>query len=251
MSRLIKAAETTSSERIISLKEAVRNLSAASESLDLHKELAVKEALKQAEDQAEAIIARAQEEARTIQHHMDAERANWEEEKNILRKKAWETGYEEGLKEGHQQGLLTYEEQITAARDIVRDSREAFQQYLESAERTILELAVSVAEKVLHGTLQENPEQFHHLVKAALKEAREFKEVQIHVHPANHQALMAAKNELDALFPSNTQCFIYPDSDMDEHACVIESENGRIDASIGSQLSELKSKLLELLEGQR
>ena len=41
---------------------------------------------------------------------------------------------------------------------------------------------------------------------------------------------------------------MYPNGELDEHACYIESENGRIDASIDSQLQEIKRKLMDILE---
>jgi len=54
---------------------------------------------------------------------------------------------------------------------------------------------------------------------------------------------------LDAVFPNGTQCFIYPDDDLEEFSCYIESEHGRIDASVSSQLVELKKNMMELLKG--
>ena len=43
---------------------------------------------------------------------------------------------------------------------------------------------------------------------------------------------------------------IFPDDDLKETDCIIESTFGRIDASVDSQLHELKLKLLQILEGE-
>lgn len=53
-----------------------------------------------------------------------------------------------------------------------------------------------------------------------------------------------------ALFPKELDFYIYPDEELSEMDCIIESANGRIDASIDSQLEEIKNKLIELLESE-
>ena len=45
--------------------------------------------------------------------------------------------------------------------------------------------------------------------------------------------------------------YIYPDDELEETSCIIESENGRIDASVDSQLEEIKIKLFEMLESEQ
>jgi flagellar assembly protein FliH len=53
-----------------------------------------------------------------------------------------------------------------------------------------------------------------------------------------------------AIFPKDTELYIFPDDELEESSCIIESENGRMDASVDSQLQEIKVKLTELLEGE-
>ena len=132
---------------------------------------------------------------------------------------------------------------------VVELSKSAFQAQVEKSEKVILELAMITAERILNSSLIDYSEKFVPLVKRALKEARDYKEIQIHVHPSKYEWLTSEKNELDAIFPNDVQCYLYPNGDLDEHACYIESENGRIDASIDSQLQEIKRKLMEILEG--
>jgi flagellar assembly protein FliH len=68
------------------------------------------------------------------------------------------------------------------------------------------------------------------------------------VNPSRYSFLLSRKDELIALFPREVDFYIYPDEDLLEEACLIESANGRIDASVDSQLDEIKNKLIDLLE---
>ena len=66
----------------------------------------------------------------------------------------------------------------------------------------------------------------------------------------HYEELLSKKEELMTIFSNVVNLFIYPDSDLSEDSCLIESSSGRIDASIDTQLSEIKVKLTELLESE-
>ncbi|MGM9956219.1 MAG: FliH/SctL family protein, partial [Peribacillus sp.] len=122
--------------------------------------------------------------------------------------------------------------------------------HLESSESVILDIALNVAKKIIGQQLEAKEETFLSLVKGAIKEAREYREVQVHIHPSRYQSILSHKDEMIAIFPKEAELYIYPDDELDESSCIIESENGRIDASVDSQLLEIKAKLSELLEGE-
>ena len=66
----------------------------------------------------------------------------------------------------------------------------------------------------------------------------------------NMNFLLSKKEELLSIFPQDTNLVIYPDSDLSEDSCLIESPSGRIDARIDTQLTEIKMNLIEFLEGE-
>ena len=51
-----------------------------------------------------------------------------------------------------------------------------------------------------------------------------------------------------SLFPRETEFYIYPDDELENDGCVIESSNGRLEASVDEQLEQIRIKLLEILE---
>lgn len=211
-----------------------------------------------AEEQVEAIIEQTNVEAKAIieaarfekdhlEKQIQLEKAEWETEKHVWMQSAYQEGFDAGQVEGRESGFSEYIQLIDEAKNVIDQAKQSFMSHIDNAETVILELAISAAEKIIHSTLNEEPDKYIPLVKNALKEARDFKEVQIHVHPAKYEELIDAEEELQAIFPHEVQCYIYPDADLDEHACFIESENGRIDASVDTQLSEIKKALVELL----
>lgn len=255
LSRLIKgtgcASPVQSEKRIISIKvlEPLNQIEEA-EFTPIDTEKQIRTMLNDAETQAESIVSRAQMEAANLRSQIEEERQAFEIEKAEIAEQSRNAGFTQGLEEGRQQGYNEFHEEIQLARGVVESSKRDYRMHVDSSERTILELGLKVASKILGKKLQENEEEFLPVVKRALKEARDNKEVQLHVHPAHYDFLLANKEEITALFPKDIDFYIYPDDDLSKNSCLLESENGRIDASIDSQLEEIKQKLIELLEGE-
>lgn len=254
LSRLIKSQWATpiqDKEKVISIKifeKVSQEIENETTQLDIHNHH--EEVLKEAQVQANEIIKNAKNEADFFQQQIEEQRLAFEYEKERIAEQARETGYTAGLEEGHEKGYLEYREIIQLAKEVVESSKKDYRSHVESAEKTILELGLKVAGKIIGQSLDESDEAFISIVKRAIKEARENQEVQLHVHPSHYDLLLANKEELIMLFPKDVDFYIYPDDELSESSCIIESANGRIDASIDSQLEEIQRKLIEMLEGE-
>ena len=170
-------------------------------------------------------------------------------EENGLSEEAWLTNYTNKLK--FLDVLLTeMKNDIEQVKQLVDLAKDDYLAYIESAEQTILQLAMQVSEKIIGHELSSSKESFLYIVKKVLKEVREYPEIQLRVHHKNYPFLLTAQEEIMSIFPKETTFYIYPDEDLQETACIIETSKGRIDASVDSQLHELKQKLIELLEGE-
>ncbi|WP_102271460.1 flagellar assembly protein FliH [Cytobacillus massiliigabonensis] len=255
LSRLIKgngwAPSVQNEKKVISIKVLEPlNLKEEPEFTPIDTEKQIRMMLNEAEKQAESIIVNAQFEADSLREQLEEERQAFEMEKAEIAELARNSGFTQGIEEGRQSGYDEFHEVIQSAQAVVDSAKRDYRMHVDSSERTILELGLKVASKILGKTLQENEEEFLSIVRRALKEARDNKEVQLHVHPVHYDFLLANKEEIMALFPKDIDFYIYPDDDLFETSCLIESENGRIDASIDSQLEEIKQKLIDLLEGE-
>lgn len=203
-----------------------------------------------AHKQAEAILADAESKASNIRIQLEQEKAEFEQERIHITNEAKQKGFEEGLVEGRSQGYEEMQEFIMAAKQIVENSKQDYHKIIESSDGTILTLGLKVAEKIIGDHLEENPESFSTVVKRALKEARNYREIGLHVNPLYYGILLEQKDELMKIFPRETEFYIYPDADLSERSCIIESANGRIDATVDQQLEEIRRKLFELLESE-
>ncbi|MFD6438718.1 flagellar assembly protein FliH [Peribacillus sp. NPDC060186] len=209
------------------------------------------EFLNQAKQEAEFLLIEARQKAKAIADEVQQAREHWEKQEKIMYiEQAQKEGYQQGIEDGIQKGYNEVAGEIAFAKEVVESSKKDYQQHIKSSESVILELAMKVAGKVIGHQLESDEESFLSIVKIAIKEARDYREVQLHIHPVQYQSILSHKEELISIFPKDTELYIYPDDDLDESSCIIVSENGRIDASVDSQLQEIKMKLTELLEGE-
>lgn len=209
------------------------------------------EFLNQAKQEAESLLIEAKQKAKAVADEVQQAREHWEKQEKIMYiEQAQKEGYQQGIEDGIQKGYNEVAGEIAFAKKVVESSKKDYQQHIESSESVILDLAMKVAGKVIGRQLENDEESFLSIVKKAIKEARDYREVQLHIHPIQYQSILTHKEELISIFPKDTELYIYPDDDLNESSCIIESENGRIDASVDSQLQEIKMKLTELLEGE-
>ncbi|WP_285766594.1 flagellar assembly protein FliH [Peribacillus sp. SI8-4] len=210
------------------------------------------EFLNHAKQEAELLILDAKHKAQAIAAEIKKERENWEnEEKRIYIEQAQKEGYQQGVEDGIQKGYNEIAGEIANAKHVVESSKKDYHQHIESSESVILELAMNVAAKIIESEIEKDDASYLSIVKKAIKEVRDYREVQLHIHPVHYQSILSHKEELVAIFPKDTELYIYPDDELEANSCIIESEKGRIDASVDSQLEVIKMKLTELLEGEQ
>ncbi|MBT2637140.1 flagellar assembly protein FliH [Bacillus sp. ISL-39] len=253
LSRLIKSQYTSTlpaEKKVIS----IRMLEASNQHEDpqvfTHTEDERRRILDNAAAEADNIVSRAIEEAEQIRQQIYLEKQEWEQQSSLLAEESRQLGFEQGYQEGKNQGYAEYRQTILFAQETVEAAKRDYQNHIESAEKVILDLGVKIAGKIL-GEKLAAAEGFLTLVKRALKNSRDYKDIQLHVHPKHYQDLLSQKEELIAIFPKDIDFYIYPDDELEETSCIIESENGRIDASVDSQLEEIKIKLFEMLESEQ
>jgi flagellar assembly protein FliH len=250
LSRLIKPVWPNleySEEKVIAIKMVRTPNPEVKEQAEAGIEKTTTDLLNGAKGEAEQIIRQAKLEYESVMGDIMHQRNSWQEEKEMLINKAREEGYQSGWSEGQQQGYSEYRKLIEKAREITAAAKDDYTAYLGASEKVILDMAIKIAEKIVVRKIEDD-EYFVTLVKRALKEAKESHDIQLHVHPESYDYILSQKEELLLTFSHETNLFIYPDEEMPVGGCVIESETGRIDAGIDTQLSEIKRILTELLE---
>jgi flagellar assembly protein FliH len=177
--------------------------------------------------------------------HLDQEIEVQTEE---LKQQAFQSGYEDGYKEGISEASKQYEETLESARKIVETTEVEKIKRIEASEETIIDLSIGIAKKIVSDTLQANGDAWFKLVRDAINEVKEKGEIKLFVHP--NQFYLT--NEFRADFEAHSQMVVsvYPDGNLKENQCLIDTKNGLIDASIDTQLEVLREKLIEVIKGE-
>lgn len=172
----------------------------------------------------------------------------WEEEKAKLQQQAYDEGFPVGFEEGRAKAISEMMSSIQLANEAAELSSENAYNYLVSQERVILELAMRTAEKILGQTLEEDDGKFLSVVKRALKEVREMKDIRLYVSIEFFELISDNRAELASIFPPDVAFLIFANEDFESTECFIETNHGRIVVSIDEQLNELRERLIEIME---
>jgi flagellar assembly protein FliH len=171
----------------------------------------------EASREAEQILSRAREGARTIQ--ATAERR------------------------GREEGLASVSEAHVGA-VLARD------RLLEAARSELVDLAFDIAERVIGEVVRRHPEVVAEVAGRALEVSRGKVEVVVRANPSDLCEIQHAEGPLLETTRATERIRFVPDPSLVRGGVVIDTELGRVDASIAAQLSGLRRALDEARGGE-
>ena len=178
---------------------------------------------------------------------IEEERAQWEEEKQQWITDAKKQGYDAGITQGKEEGKMAYQQLLDEANHLTTAALKDYHATVEKSSETILELSIHTAKKIVENQIIENPNKFIEIVKAAIKEIKDQPIISIYLHPMNYQVVLQQKEELIQLLENEAKLSIYTKENIAEHSCLIEHPFGQIDASVDTQLGEIRSVLQNIV----
>lgn len=180
------------------------------------------------------------------------EKANWETEKQTYVEQAKEEGYQAGYADGKQESMNEYALLLEKANEIIKAAKTDYHKTLEQSDGIILDIAIHTAEKIIKQRLSQKPESFLPIVTEAIKEIKDQSDITIYLHPANYTFVLEQKDELAHVLDDEKDISIYIDENVAEGNCLIEHAFGQVDASIDTQLQQVRKCLHELkMENKR
>ncbi|MFJ7933139.1 flagellar assembly protein FliH [Sporosarcina sp. NPDC096371] len=204
--------------------------------------------LKEAKRTIEQEEANIEQMRQTATEDISAMQIAWQDEKIALQQQAYEEGFQVGYEEGRNKVLADMANAIQIANEATEQSYRNAEQYLVNQERVILELALRTAERIIGQTLQDDEASYLSVVKRALKEAREMKEIKLYVSLNHFELISENRAELAAIFPPDVPFLIFANDEFDSDQCYIETNHGRIVVTIDEQLNVLRESLVEIME---
>jgi len=150
---------------------------------------------------------------------------------------------EQGLARGMQAAEEAYRAKL-ARLDALADSLQRERQdFFDRVEPEVVRLSVSIAEKILARELELRPDAVVDMVRSAVKRLRDREQLRVSVSPRDFEQVRSARDDLIGAIDGVRSLEVVEDRRVDPGGCVIESQNGTLDARVKTQLDQLSSVL--------
>lgn len=188
------------------------------------------EIIAQANAQAEQTIAQASQDAAMILPNAQAQAeqliANANEESAELKATAEERGFAEGKEAGAAQVI-----------ELIAKQTKQFNDFMTSLEPQLLQLTLSIARKVISDELEAGSDIVVKITQRALKTVRQRREITIRANPQDMETLKENKRALLDVLSRTKDIIFEEDPAIALGGVLIETEAGRIDARLETQLA--------------
>ncbi len=182
--------------------------------------------LQQAQEQADMIVNNAHAQAQEIMQM------------------AQQQGHQEGYDAGYQEGVAAAQALQADYEQQKEDLEKQYQQIVDELEPEMVDILTQIYEHVFNIELREDKGIILHLLKTTLSRIEPGNDLIVHISSDDYDDIMEQKEELDACITSpNTSMEIIEDPLLKENECMIESDSGVFDCSLGVELSEITRKL--------
>jgi len=147
---------------------------------------------------------------------------------------------EQKLRQEFQQKLVAERSALTSA--VAKFSEERIE-YFARVEQEVVQLALSIAAKILHREAQVDPMLVATLVRMAVEKMREESSVTVRVSPARG----ASFRQYFAAQPNMGRVAVAEDPQLSDLDCVLETELGSANFGLDTQLKEVQKGFFDLL----
>ena len=223
----------------------INALKAEGEQILKETEQMVFELLERAREEAAEIMLNAQEEADVI-------RQNVYNEAKLLREEARTTGYEEGLKKAQEEIESDRQRALEQNQLLIEEARQTKLAILRGVETDMVRLVIAVTKKVIANELSTNPKLIINIVRDAISYLDNPENLLVYVNPAELENLLQLMTDeaLTEIGSKEIKVEVKGDSRVSCGGCLIESDNGSIDARIETKLDIIEQGLQEVSEDE-
>jgi flagellar assembly protein FliH len=160
-----------------------------------------------------------------------------------IREEARKVGFAQGMEEGFQEAKLDVQHMVERLHSIVAATLEERENILIHSERQVLNLVITMVEKVVKRLTSEEKEVVINNVKEALQLIRGSMRVYIHVNPEDYHYTIRHKEEFISMIEGKPEVKFFENPKVDRGGVYIETDTGEVDATIASQLNDIIEKI--------
>jgi flagellar assembly protein FliH len=180
--------------------------------------------LSEVQAKAEAMMQRARDEAET------------------LREQARLEGASQGREEAKQDAMPSAVAFANAGQALIVFEEQMIARYAPEMVR----LALEIAEKIVHRTVTADPEIVAAVLERARREVADARRIRIHLNPADYELLAAMSPDMLTMGRDNGRMIeVVADGEVSRGGSRLETEIGVIDATVPTQIAEIRRQLLD------
>ncbi|SHE33225.1 flagellar assembly protein FliH [Tissierella praeacuta DSM 18095] len=196
--------------------------------------------IEDAEEQKETMIDMAY--ARTEEILEEAKKTGYNE--------GYELGYREGYETGYNEGKVKSDALINEAVEIKNGYIYKKESLLKELEEDIIELVISIYEKLINKKNEEDSELMISLVLNGINNLDLTDKLTIITSKEDFNILEMARNEILAKASMISELDIKYDISLEKGDCILETSKGNIDVSLKNQLAEVRELLTTILNNE-
>jgi flagellar assembly protein FliH len=147
--------------------------------------------------------------------------------------------YEKGFADGRVRERRELSEAVQAAVSLILELEHIQRDTFERMEVKIIDLAFSIAAKVIHREVRTNPDVVVGVLKAAIQHLTDRDGIRIHVNPKDYEYLLDVNAEALKEIEGLRSAVFVRDEGIGRGGTLIETAFGEVDARLEEQLSEI------------
>lgn len=157
-----------------------------------------------------------------------------------LEREAFAKGHAAGERAGMEAGARRADAILRRLSQTLESLAQLRRTIIQQTEQQVVELALTLARRVVHREISLDPQLVAALAHVALERLGEQAPATIRLHPDDYATVMAQRGEQW----QGAQVTVVPDAAIARGGCLVESDFGMIDASVDAQFDELTRSLL-------
>lgn len=158
---------------------------------------------------------------------------------SALQQQAYEEGRCSGLEEGRAQARKELEERFQHALRLANQIGRTRVVALEEQERDVVEIAITIAKKIVKQEITQDPQIITRQVNQLLELLPKKSLVTLKVHPTDLAVLQPIQTSLQEEFLDGDHLVLDPDENIEAGGCVIEQSGLLLDARIRQQFDTI------------
>jgi flagellar assembly protein FliH len=200
--------------------------------------------MSEAERTAAIITNNAQQEANRMVERARVEAAHIRRDAEAEAEAIKAAAREDGLRAGREEGAREVREEMAAViaqvESILHQAKLRREEIMHNMEEEIIDLVLAIARKIVKEELSFNKEIVINNVKEALDRANEKENITIRVNTVDAETVNNYMEEFLASIGETSKLTIVEDANISPGGCIIDTDFGRFDARIDTQLAQIE-----------